>query len=123
MVFEAIKEAIGEDITTINDDIKQFQAKQATAREAAKPSASEMRARRTCDFVSGNPVDQGLDSLTADERSQLEQNWRGLAATLRREDETEEQAFERVKYIEVPHSRFGTTSIGRLPCGAPIRSG
>jgi len=96
-VMDAIKDAIGEDITAINDDIKRFQAQQASTREPAKPSASEARAGEVDAFQS-NP----LVALTADEEAQLDDNLRGLALTLKRDDETEEQAFTRVgssKYI------------------------
>ena len=43
-VKEAIKKAIGEDITTINEEIKRYQGAQASARNGAQPSAAEARA-------------------------------------------------------------------------------
>ena len=49
-VEDAVKETIGGEITTINDEIKRFQAQQASAREPAKPSASEARAAETDPF-------------------------------------------------------------------------
>lgn len=92
-VEEAIKEAIGDDITTINDDIKRFQAQKASEREPAKPSPSEVRASETDPFqqntLPGTP--------TPEEEAQLDENLRGLALSLKRDGETEEQAFERVK--------------------------
>ena len=96
-VLEAIKQAIGEDITTINDEIKRFQAAQASARSSAKPSASEVQASETDTFQA-----KQLQELTAEEQEQIEANLRGLAVTLRREGETEDEAFERVnasKYL------------------------
>jgi hypothetical protein len=97
-VQEAIKDAISDEITTINDEIKRFQGQKAATREPAKPSASEMRAS-DADAFQQNPL---TDTLTAEEQVQLDENLRGLALTLKREDETEEQAYERIrnsKYI------------------------
>lgn len=92
-VFSAIKTAIGGDITTINDEIKRYQAAQASAREAAKPSASEVRASDV-DHLQAKVLEE---NLPADEQAQIEANLRGLAVTLRRDGETDEEAFERVK--------------------------
>ena len=92
-VLIAIKEAIGGDITAINDEIKRFQGQQASAREAAKPSTSEMRASEV-DAFQTKPLQE---NLTVDEQAQMEANLRGLAVTLKRDNETDEQAFERVK--------------------------
>lgn len=92
-VEDAIKEAIGDEIATINDEIKRFQTHQAAAREPAKPSASEARAGEA------DPFQQHVLSPapTPEEEAQLEENLRGLALTLRRDGETDEQALERVK--------------------------
>ncbi len=97
-VEDAIKEAIGDEITTINDEIKRFQGQQASAREPAKPSTSEARAGEVDSFQQ-NPLGR---EPTPEEVAQLDENLRGLALTLKRDGETEEQAFERVrnsKYI------------------------
>lgn len=96
-VEATIKEAIGDDITNINAEIKRFQGLQAAARIPAKPSTSEAKASETDSYQSNS-----LASLSADEQSQLEANLRGLALTLKRDGESEEEAFERVrdsKYI------------------------
>lgn len=92
-VEDAIKDAIGDEITAINDEIKRFQAQQASSREPAKPSASETRASDADPFQQ-NPLG---GALTPDEQAQLDENLRGLALTLKRDGETEEQVFERVK--------------------------
>ncbi len=57
-VQEAIKDAIRDEITSINDEIKRFQAQQAAAREPAKPSASEARAGEADPFQQ-NPLPRG----------------------------------------------------------------
>jgi hypothetical protein len=104
-VQDAIKEALSGEITTINDEIKRFQAQQAAAREPAKPSPSEARASETDVFQK----DQ-LGAPTPEEEAQLEENLRGLALTLKRDGETEQQAFERVKnskyIIDFKHDEY-----------------
>jgi hypothetical protein len=105
-VEDAIKEAIGGEIATLNDEIKRFQGQQASSREAAKPSPSETRAGDVDPFQQ-NPM---ASALTPAEESQLEENLRGLALTLKRDGETEEQAFERVKssqyVIDFKHDEY-----------------
>lgn len=91
-VEDAIKEAIGDEITTINDEIKRFQAAQASARAPAKPSTSEAKAG-DADAFQVNP----LAPTTPEEEAQLEANLRGLALTLKRDGESDDDAFERVK--------------------------
>jgi hypothetical protein len=92
-VLDAIKDAIGDDITTLNEEIKRFQAQQAAARTPAKPSASEAKASETDQFqqIAMNAP------LSPEEEAQLEANLLGLALTLKRDGESDEQAFERVK--------------------------
>jgi Histidine kinase-, DNA gyrase B-, and HSP90-like ATPase len=92
-VMKAIKEAVGDDITTINDEIKRFQAAQASAREASKPSASEARATEA-DAFQPKVLE---DDLSEEESQQLDANLRALAVGLRRDNETDEEAFQRVK--------------------------
>ena len=92
-VFSSIKDAIGGDITTINDEIKRFQGAQASARKGAKPSASEARASEVDPFQT-KPLQE---EPSPEEQAQIEANWRGLAVNLKRQDETDEEAFERVK--------------------------
>ncbi len=92
-VLDAIKAAIGLDITKLNDEIKRFQAEKASQLTPAKPTASEQRANEV-DHFHAKPLDA---ALTESEKEQLDANLRGLAVTLRREGETEEEALERVK--------------------------
>jgi len=91
-VEEAITEAIGDEITTINDEIKRFQAAQAASRAPAKPSTSEAKAGDADAFQANQ-----FAPTTPEEEAQLEANLRGLSTTLKREGETDEEAFERVK--------------------------
>jgi hypothetical protein len=92
-VEDAIKDAIGDEITTINDEIKRFQGAQAAARKGpAKPSASEAKAGESDPFQA-----QDMPKMSPEEEAQIEQNLRGLALALKREGETDDEAFERVK--------------------------
>lgn len=91
-VEDEIKKEIGGDITTINDEIKRLQAEMAAARSPAKPTTSEAKAAEADPFQRTQ-----APSLSPEEETQLEENLRGLAVTLRRDGETEEEAFERVK--------------------------
>jgi hypothetical protein len=90
-VEEAIKDAIGDEITHLNDEIKRFQSQQASARAPAQPSASEAKASEADAF---QPKEL---AISPEEAAQLDENLRGLASTVKRDDETEEQAFDRVK--------------------------
>jgi hypothetical protein len=92
-VLEEINKVIGQDISALNDDLKRFQAQKASEREAAKPAASEMRANEV-DHQQAKPIDA---NLTPQEMEQLDANLRGLAISVKREGETDEQAFDRVK--------------------------
>ncbi|HVT15392.1 MAG TPA: ATP-binding protein [Thermoanaerobaculia bacterium] len=105
-VEETIKKAIGGEIATLNDELKRFQRQQASARERAKPSASELRAGEADPFQQ-SPLP---GATTPEEEAQLDDNLRGLALTLKRDGETEEQAFERVKastyIIDLKHDEY-----------------
>lgn len=105
-VLEKIREAIGSDITKLNDELKRFQAEKASRVEPAKPTASEQRASEV-DHLQAKPLDA---ELTDAERTQYDANLRGLAVTLRREGETDDEAFERVKssryLIDFKHDEY-----------------
>ncbi len=92
-VEKAIKEAIGDEISTITDELKRFQAQQASTRKAALPSASESRASEA------DPFQQNSLPATSSpaEEAQLMENLKGLAATLKRAGESDDEAFDRVK--------------------------
>lgn len=104
-VLEAIKGAIGADIASVNDGIKRYQSEQAAAREPAKPSASEAKASEADAFQP-----KSLGFLTPEETEQLDAHLRGLAVTLKRENESDDQAFERVKQskyiIDFKHDEY-----------------
>jgi hypothetical protein len=104
-VEDAIKHAVGDEIATINDELKRFQSAQAAVRAPATPTASESKANEADPFIP-----QALPSLTQQEEAQLDANLRGLAATVRRDGETDEEAFQRLKnskyVIQIKHDKY-----------------
>jgi hypothetical protein len=92
-VLNAIKDAVGDEIATLNEELKRFQAQQASARAPAKPSESESKASEA------EPFQQNAipSTLSPEEEAQLDANLRGLALNLKRDGESDEEAFERVK--------------------------
>lgn len=90
-VEEKIIAAIGEDITRLNDEIREFQAAERQKRQPSKPTISEAKAAEADVFQANE-----LPSLTPAEQAQLDANLRGLAVTLRRPEESEDEAFERI---------------------------
>lgn len=105
-VMDKIREAIGSDITKLNDEIKRFQAEKASRLEPAKATASEQRASEV-DQLHAKPLST---ELTPEEQAQLDANLRGLAVTLKREEESDDQVFERVKsskyLIDFKHDEY-----------------
>jgi hypothetical protein len=90
-VEDLINEKIGGDITAINDEIRQFQASQKAIRTPAKPSTSELKASESDPYQA-----KSLNSLSEEEQDQMEANLRGLAVSLKRNGETDEDAFQRI---------------------------
>jgi hypothetical protein len=105
-VEDAIKDGIGEEITTITEEIQRFQAQKASSCEPAKPSASEAQAAEADPFQ----LNAMPGAPTPEEEAQLDENLRGLALTLKRDGETDEQSFERVKnskyIIDFKHDEY-----------------
>lgn len=104
-VEDAIKEEIGDEVATLNEEIKRFQAVQASARAPIKLRTSETKAG-DADAFQATP----LAPTTPDEGAQLEANLRGLALTLKRDGESDEDAFARVKgskyIIDFGHDKY-----------------
>src|SRR5262249_11518806 len=86
-VIDALNKEIGQDLSTLNEELKLFQGAQASARKGARPSSSEVKATEA-DTFQADPI-----SLTPDEEAQLEANLRTLALALKRDGETDEEAF------------------------------
>lgn len=87
-VEDAIKEAIGADISKLNEEIRRFQSAQPVAAPVEEPVASERRTEGA--LLEGEPSD--------------DENLRELAVSVKRDGETDADALERVrnsKYVLV----------------------
>jgi hypothetical protein len=91
-VTDLIANTIGSDITAVREEIRRVQAKRATKRSGSQASASEARATEA-DMLQPEQLDT---PLTSEEKQQMEANLRGLAVALKREGETDEDAYQRV---------------------------
>jgi len=91
-VIDEIEKAIGSDVSTVREEIRRVQAKRATDRANARPSASEQRATEADIFQ----AEQLNVMLTPEEQQQIEANLRGLAVMLKREGESDEDAYQHV---------------------------
>ncbi|MCI0601815.1 ATP-binding protein [bacterium] len=94
-VLQDISEALSGEITALREQIKKYQSEQTVIRHGSKPSAGEMKAdeaelRQAKALIEPTPN-------TPEEQRQLDENLRTLAMMLKREMETDEEAFERVK--------------------------
>jgi hypothetical protein len=91
-VTDAIAAAIGADVSGVREEIRRIQAKRATERQGSKASPSEARATEADIFQP-----EQLDTpLSPQEQQQMEANLRGLAVGLKRDGETDEEAYQRV---------------------------
>lgn len=97
-VSDRIRDSIKEAVATIRDDIHEIQARNAIERRASKPSEAEVKANEAEPFQA-----HALDvDMTDAERADMERNLRGLAVGLRRDGETEDEAYARIlasKYV------------------------
>lgn len=91
-VSELIVEKIGPEITAVRETIKELQGRRATQKSGSKVSEAERRAT-DAEIFQGKP----LPELTAEEQTALDENLKALAVTLKRENETDDQALERLK--------------------------
>jgi hypothetical protein len=80
-----------ETVSGVRSAIQQAQAKRASL-TSGKITEGDRRANEAEAFQA-----KPLPEIPAEEQEALEQNLRGLAVSLKREDETDEQAFERIK--------------------------
>ena len=107
-VLRDISGALADEITALRDQIKKYQREQTVVRHGSKPSAGEIKAdeaerRQAKPFVDPVPA-------TQQEQRQLDENLRSLAMLLKRDKETDEEAFERVKkskhIMHYKHDRY-----------------
>jgi hypothetical protein len=94
-VAKPIMEKIGLELITLKKGITELKAKHASLKSGSQVSEAERRASDAEPLQAKQLPEVPVD--TPEQRAALEQNLRGLAVTLKRDEETEEQAFERVK--------------------------
>ena len=103
-VRNAIKKGIGEEISTVIGEIRRFQSEQRVHSKGSQPSTSEQQA------TDADPYQAKSFALTPEEEKQIEENLKGLAVSLRRDDETDEEALQRIKaskyLIHFRHDEF-----------------
>jgi hypothetical protein len=94
-VLKDLSSALEAEISALREQIRKFQSEQTVIRHGSKPSEGEMKAdeaeRRQAKAVPAPAP------TTEEEQRQLDENLRTLAMMLKREKETDEEAFERVK--------------------------
>jgi len=99
-VLEHIRKEIREAVAEVRENIKKHQAEQASLKSGSKISEAEQRANEA-DPLQGKPLPA---PETEEERQVQEENLRALAVGFKRNGETDEEAFERIKnskYITV----------------------
>lgn len=94
-VLQAISGVLDGEIAALREQIKKYQSEQTVIRHGSKPSAGEMKADEA-ERRQAKPLIE-LAPTTPEEQHQLDENLRTLAMMLKREKETDDEAFERVK--------------------------
>ena len=100
-VFKLIGEAIKDEVSGLRKALSKLKSDRDASQNESKISEAERKATDS-EGMQGKRLDP--NPLTEQEEAALEQNLRTLAISVKREDETDEQAFERVrssKYITV----------------------
>lgn len=93
--LNTIREAIREEVTRVREKTAQFRADHTRKSTKSNLSEAERRANEADPFQ-GKPLPQPAPE-TDEEKRLLEENLRTLAVTLKRHDETDDEAFQRIK--------------------------
>ena len=93
--LNSIREAIREEVTRVRERTAQFRAEHTRKGTKSNLSEAERRANEA-DPLQGKPLSQPAPE-TDEEKRLLEENLRTLALTLKRHDETDDEAFQRIK--------------------------
>ena len=101
-VLERIREAIHEDLRKVKGKIEEHYARLASQRTSKGPSEAERRANEA-EALQATLLPQ-LDVRTEEEQRAFEEQLRTITVLVKRADETDDEAFERVK-----SSRYITT--------------
>jgi hypothetical protein len=94
-VADRIVEKIGDEVVALRKAVKELQGRRASLKAGFPVSEAERRAS-DAEALQGKQLAEPVVD-TPEQRAALEQNLRGLAVILKRDDETEEQAFQRVQ--------------------------
>lgn len=94
-VLQDISGVLDGEIAGLREQIKKYQSEQTVIRHGSKPSAGEMKADEA-ERRQAKPLIEPAPT-TPEEQRQLDENLRTLAMMLKREKETDDEAFERVK--------------------------
>jgi hypothetical protein len=95
-VYDIIRERIREDVSRIRESVKQFRAKRAESGGRQQLTAAEFKASET-DAFQAKQLPAAPAPTTAEELKALKDALRAFAVTLKRGEETDDEAFERVK--------------------------
>ena len=95
-VYDIIRERISEDVSRIRESVQQYRAKRAESGGKQHLSAAETRASET-DSLQTKQLPNAPAPQTQEEEKALEEALKAFAVTLKRGDESDDQAFERVK--------------------------
>ena len=93
-VLKAIHDKIGEELKKTRDTIKKSKAEQSAATSGTGVGKAERQASDT-DVFQGKQL-PFKEPTTEEEKAALDQNLRALAVGLKRDDESDDEAFERV---------------------------
>jgi len=104
-----IREEIREDVTRVREKTAKYRSDHATGIRSKSNLLDAERRANEADAFQGKPLPQPAPQ-TDEEKHVLEENLRVLAVTLKRHEETDEEAFQRIKstrYITVfKHDKF-----------------
>jgi hypothetical protein len=107
-VADRIVEKIGDEVIALKKAITELQARRASLKGGSQVGEAERRAS-DAEALQGKQLPEE-PAETPEQRAALEQNLRGLAVTLKRDDETDDQAFERIRsstyLVTIKHDEF-----------------
>jgi hypothetical protein len=94
-VLNDLSMTLNAEISALREQIKKYQSEQTAGRHGSKPTEGEMKADEA-ERRQAKPIPTPAPT-SEEEQRQLDENLRTLAMMLKRERETDEEAFERVK--------------------------
>lgn len=94
-VLKDLSGVLDPEITALREQIRKYQSEQTVIRHGNKPTEGEMRADEA-ERRQTKPMPEPAPT-TEEEQRQLDENLRTLAVMLKREKETDDEAFERIK--------------------------